>query len=189
MVLPSFFLSVWKIPFNNDGVPKIRWFQAVHDVGNKGSGIYLKWTDPQRPRKVASELAMSLVKDIVVGQVTNAFFKQVHRRGPSSLPPPALSFSLITETRTLDLAATDKKDYDNWVKELRKIIKEKRVDNSRPRYLKPLIDERRVDSGRISNFAHVDKTKHVGDEVNNNLKHIYVSKNVIESAYKWIIKT
>ncbi len=175
---------LWKIPFNNDGIPRIRWFRTVHDVGNDGSGIYLKWTDPQRPRKAASELAVSLVKEIVVGQVTNAFFKQVHRRGPSSLPPPALSFSLITETRTLDLAATDKKDYDNWVKELRKIINEKRVDNSRPRYLKPLIDERRVDSGRISNFAHVDKTKHVGDEVNNNLTNTKMTNEALRRFWR-----
>ena len=113
---------LWKVPFNNDNAPRVRWFRVVHDVGKDGSGVYLKWTDPQRPRKSASDLFLGHVNEIVVGQVTNAFFKQVNKRGANSLPPQTLCFSLITNTRTLDLAATEEAEYDQWVKEMRVIV-------------------------------------------------------------------
>ena len=129
---------LWKIPFNNDGAPRVRWFRAVHDVGSEGAGIYLKWTDPQRPRKPASDLALNKVHEVLVGQVTNAFFKQQNKRGGNSLPPPSLCFSLVTDSRTLDLAATEESEYNVWVKELREIVR-KNVNNLAKNRQPPII--------------------------------------------------
>merc|ERR1712196_361331 len=36
---------LWKIPFSSDKSPRVRWCQAVHDVGAQGRCIYFKWHD------------------------------------------------------------------------------------------------------------------------------------------------
>lgn len=85
---------------------------------------FLQWTDPQRKKDAPRFISLLHVQQIARNHRTQAFFKQQQKRGKNAVPPSDLSFSLITDKRTVDLATTDPGERDRWIMGLQDVITE-----------------------------------------------------------------
>lgn len=79
-------------------------------------------------------IVLAEVQEVRRGQNTAAFTRQMQTRGADSLPGDGLCFSLVTEERTVDLAATTQSDADAWISALTSVI----FDTGAPPPLAPI---------------------------------------------------
>eukprot|EP00948_MAST-09A_sp_MAST-9A-sp1_P001105 g1105.t1 len=155
---------LWKVPYKNAGLPKVRWFKVVHDPKRAKSlklpaqASFLQWQDgSQRGFAKARFVSVLEILEIVLGHRTQAFEASVSKHGINAVPPPELSFSLITKKRTVDLAATNVEERDIWVNTLEelKIDMNKLVNKINPpvRGVGGRNDRQKTNSSSLSFFS------------------------------------
>ena len=78
--------------------------------------------DSDRPDEIknARELVLAAGSHIVTGHSTPAFSKLISKKGP--IPRPDLCFSVVTDVRTLDVAAETTKSSGDWKRALRAFL-------------------------------------------------------------------
>lgn len=130
---------LWKIPYNGRGLPERRLVMIkratrpgprakpvqVVNAGTSQSGlsapvayiIYpptLIWANPDKPDDLSNARELSLYEGahLVEGHQSPAFWKSKNRGNP--LPPEKLCFSVVTSTRSLDLAAESVNEALSW---------------------------------------------------------------------------
>eukprot|EP00941_MAST-03F_sp_MAST-3F-sp1_P001711 g1711.t1 len=111
---------LWKVPYRARSTPKRRWFQLAQPVPSEPP--VLLWYNSRKREKKPRELKLVNVFEIREGQTTRAFKQQISRRGSDCLPPSRLCFSLIANTRTVDLSASSPFLLRAWVDGLKKVI-------------------------------------------------------------------
>ena len=133
--------KLWKIPYNGKGMPEERIVMIKRAlrpgaqarpvrVLNKGEEsrdgtasvpvAYVAyppaiiWYNAEKPNeaKFAREIVLIEGAYLVDGHQTPAFWKLVNRGVP--MPPKELCFSIVTSTRTLDLAAETLREANTW---------------------------------------------------------------------------
>lgn len=120
---------LWKIPFNKAGVPRKRYFQVVSRAVGKSRQLQLQWSDPGRSRQKARSLVLSTVERILLGHRTDAFQRLASKRGSKSKrgvlakKNEHLCFSLVAKTRTIDLAAMNEQQRDDWLAGLESVVR------------------------------------------------------------------
>eukprot|EP00940_MAST-03C_sp_MAST-3C-sp2_P000939 g939.t1 len=128
---------LWKIPRRTRSVPKVRWFRIERVLGETESDkdeLVLAWYDrepkdtpvgakPQYAKRSKSrQVPIANVFELRFGHSTDAFAGQIEQRGVSQLPPSRMCFSLVANTRTIDLAACDDASMQVWVKGLGDLV-------------------------------------------------------------------
>ena len=112
--------------------------QAAAPGSPRGQGVYLKmplslcWY-PSEPRSnhedpassagtgdATRELVLSQQTHVILGHASQAFHKLGTRGGP--LPRAELCFSVVTATRTLDLAAETRQEAEEWIMALQALL-------------------------------------------------------------------
>ena len=141
---------LWKIPFNGKGMPERRivsvkraayasiYSKAVRIKSEEtsmnvlngtnsvvGYIVYpptLIWYDSDKLGEIKNARELILVEGahVVAGHSTPAFWKLSNRDGPT--PRPDLCFSIVTNVRTLDLAAETCKSSGEWKKALHSLL-------------------------------------------------------------------
>lgn len=134
--------KLWKVPYNGRGMPEERMVmikkaprpgvgarpvrvlaRGEESKANGATAIpvaYIQhppaiiWFSADKPQeeKFARELVLTTGAYLVEGHQTPAFWKMLTRGAP--MPPKELCFSIVTSTRTLDLAAETLREANQW---------------------------------------------------------------------------
>jgi ankyrin repeat protein len=134
--------KLWKVPYNGRGMPEERMVMIkkaqrpgvgarpvrvlANGVDSRAYGsaaapvAYIQypptiiWFGADKPQdeKFARELLLTSGTYLVEGHQTPAFWKMLTRGAP--MPPKELCFSIVTSTRTLDLAAETLREANAW---------------------------------------------------------------------------
>lgn len=119
-----------KIPRRARSVPKMRWFRVENIDGECVLAWYEKEPDRDDGLKKKSgkrrRVTLSNVYEMRRGHSTDAFTSHIEFRGASQLPPPRLCFSLVANTRSVDLAASDDESLNVWIKTLSDLMRSAR---------------------------------------------------------------
>ena len=114
-----------KIPYHTVKAPKRQWFvveEGGKRAGMKADGIVLHWSDPHDERSISGYICLKHVSDISTGHKTKPFWKQLSSRGNKQVPHEDVCFSLITKSRSLDIAASSKDEAERWIQCLSSIV-------------------------------------------------------------------
>ncbi|RHY20664.1 hypothetical protein DYB25_007342, partial [Aphanomyces astaci] len=116
---------MFKIPYHESSgaAPKRKWV-ALQDLPKKG--LCITWTDPQHSVESTSSQHLLPLHDVVevkTGIKTLAFRKQHAAQGKANtFFHEDVCFSLISASRSLDLAAASKEEATLWVASLRRML-------------------------------------------------------------------
>ncbi|RHY93811.1 hypothetical protein DYB35_002817 [Aphanomyces astaci] len=116
---------MFKIPYHESSgaAPKRKWV-ALQDLPKKG--LCITWTDPQHSVDSTSSQHLLPLHDVVevkTGIKTLAFRKQHAAQGKANtFFHEDVCFSLISASRSLDLAAASKEEATLWVASLRRML-------------------------------------------------------------------
>lgn len=106
--------------------------ETIQSTADASHAMYMKlpislcWYPPgsdlkgEEMAEVMRELILSQGTHIILGHTTKAFQKLLKSGGP--LPRPELCFSVVTATRTLDLAAETRQDAEEWIQALQVVL-------------------------------------------------------------------
>ncbi|EQC39830.1 hypothetical protein SDRG_03250 [Saprolegnia diclina VS20] len=112
---------MFKVPYHakSSSAPKRKWV-VVNDVPKRG--LCVSWSDPEKLEK-AHLLALHDVLEVKTGIKTQAFRRQHAQssKGNTFFHEDAC-FSLVSASRSLDLAAASKEEAQVWVHCLRKLL-------------------------------------------------------------------
>ncbi|KDO33703.1 hypothetical protein SPRG_19312 [Saprolegnia parasitica CBS 223.65] len=112
---------MFKVPYHakSTSAPKRKWV-IVNDVPKRG--LCVTWTDPEKHEK-AHSIALHDVLEVKTGIKTQAFRRQHAQssKGNTFFHDDAC-FSLVSASRSLDLAAASKEEAQVWVHCLRKLL-------------------------------------------------------------------
>ncbi|KAF0692623.1 Aste57867_16326 [Aphanomyces stellatus] len=117
---------MFKIPYHQSSAsaPKRKWI-ALADLPKKG--LCVTWTDPQHPESASASAHVMALHDVVqvkTGIKTQAFRKQLHAGKANTFFHDDVCFSLISASRSLDLAASSKEEAHVWVASLRRMLQQ-----------------------------------------------------------------
>ncbi|OQR94427.1 hypothetical protein THRCLA_08171 [Thraustotheca clavata] len=122
---------MYKIPYHAkaSGMPKRKWV-AVDDIPKRG--LCIMWTDPEKTEKQWSHtIPMRDIVEVKTGIKTQAFRRQhAASSKTNTFFHEDSCFSLISASRSLDLAATSKDEAQLWVTCLRKMLQQESASSS-----------------------------------------------------------
>ncbi|RHY28502.1 hypothetical protein DYB32_006388 [Aphanomyces invadans] len=122
---------MFKIPYHQSSgaTPKRKWV-ALQDLPKKG--LCITWSDPHNPVESSHHLiALHDVVEVKTGIKTMAFRKQhaAHSKGNTFFHED-VCFSLISASRSLDLAAASKEEAALWVASVRRMLQHQTTTSS-----------------------------------------------------------
>lgn len=105
------------VKYGRQGAPHQRWVW----LRLRGSALELCWAESSRAKRVAGSLLVAEVVEVVMGRQTDIFHRHKH-----NLQGEERCFSIIADTRTLDLEAADEQTAQLWVVTLQELVRKQR---------------------------------------------------------------
>lgn len=114
-----------KYPYHSNSAPKRQWF-AVEEGGVKAGvesdGVIIHWSDPADEKHVSGYICLKHVTNIFQGCKTKAFKNYLARNTKKAKLQENICFSIVTNSRSLDVTAPSAAEATRWIDALTAIM-------------------------------------------------------------------